>query len=210
MASSECRKTKWTRFVSFPSSCGFSVYGLTKKCRPIFSTNGDGGLKLFSNNTRYQFSRAYNYFFEIRLVLCFVCSMRMGRSLWLVRIYSTFPENSGWRRNYEVLFWNSIHDFTTFSMHLCIGVSSPCGFKNAIFSGWKKGLMLTLQTLQFAVGPTVVTMSSCPISTRFLFFFSQAAVGYEYEGKTEAHASQKGDSWNCSRTILVPYTNCII
>ena len=58
MASSECRKTKWTRFVSFPSSCGFSVYGLTKKCRPIFSTNGDGGLKLFSNNTRYQFSRA--------------------------------------------------------------------------------------------------------------------------------------------------------
>lgn len=53
--------------------------------------------------------------------------------------------------------------------------------------------MLTLQTLQFAVGPTVGTMSSCPISTRFLFF-SQAAVGYEYEGKTEAHASQKGDS----------------
>ena len=81
VASSECRKTKWTRFVSFPSSCGFSVYGLTKKCRPIFSTSGDGGLKLFSNNTRYQFSRAYNYFFEIRLVLCFVCSMRMGRSL---------------------------------------------------------------------------------------------------------------------------------
>ncbi|KAK2565317.1 Src substrate cortactin [Acropora cervicornis] len=44
------------------------------------------------------------------------------------------------------------------------------------------------------VGPTVVTMSSCPISTRFLFFFSQAAVGYEYEGKTEAHASQKDHS----------------
>ena len=55
--------------------------------------------------------------------------------------------------------------------------------------------MLTLQTFQFAVGPTVVEMSSCPaISTRFLFFLSQAAVGYEYEGKTEAHASQKGDS----------------
>ena len=106
--------------------------------------------KLFSNNTRYQFSRTYSYFFEIRLVLCVFCSMRMGRSLWLVWIYSTFPENSGWRRNYEVLFRNSIHACTTFSMHLCIGVSSTCGFKNAIFSGWRKGLMLTLQTLQFA------------------------------------------------------------
>ena len=78
MASSECRKTKWTRFVSLPSSCGCSAYGLAKKSRLIFSTNGDGRLKLFSSSTRYQFSRAYNYFFEIRLVLHVVCSMRMG------------------------------------------------------------------------------------------------------------------------------------
>jgi len=31
-------------------------------------------------------------------------------------------------------------------------------------------------------------------SPRFTYIdFLQAAVGYEYEGKTEAHASQKGD-----------------
>lgn len=76
-------------------------------------------------------------------------------------------------------------------------VLRPRGFqvsKTQYFDEKKKGFILTLQTFQFALGQAAVTKSSCPISTGFLFFLPQAAVGYEYEGKTEAHASQKGDS----------------
>lgn len=39
----------------------------------------------------------------------------------------------------------------------------------------------------------------------WLSVFQQAAVGYEYEGKTEAHASQKGESRFFNRQLLPVY-----